>query len=173
MHDHRPLPCMASQFALACNLTTVYHLMTLDEGAPGRFFPASMLLYAPLIYLLNRLFLRRERSMLALALVNLLCGCGMLAGVLLLDSWRSVSHLAFTAIFLAWLTVRGCSFVRSGSPLRGTLLTLDGSVLLLVVFIGFSSFMGWAAHWSISSNSAVLAGHNTVIPGAWRRKPTS
>jgi len=149
MFDHRPLPSIASQFALACNLTTAYYLMTLDAGSPGPFFPLSMLVYAPLIYLVNRLFLRRERTMLALTILNCFCGGAVLVLHLLLDPWQGFAYLVFTIVFLSWLTVRGCRSVLNGPPLRGTLLTLDCSFLLLAAFIGYSSIMGWAAHWSI------------------------
>lgn len=168
MHDHRPLPSIASQFALACNLTTAYYLITLDEGLSGPFFPLSMLAYAPLIYLINRVFLRRERTMLALTILNGFCGTLMLVGYLLLDQWRGFSYLACTTIFLTWLTVRGCQFVLNGPPLRGTLLTLDCSFLLLIAFIGYSSIMGWAAHWSIPALCGLSA---SMIAASASRSP--
>ena len=132
MPDCRLSVCVASQFAMACNLACVYDLMSLEKGLTGGFFPLSMLLYAPLIYLLDLLLLRRNPTVLVLSTLNFLCAGAMLLGRLLLEPWRGFADLAFAAAFLIWLTMRAGQFAREGAPLRGTLLMLDCSFLLLI-----------------------------------------
>lgn len=157
MHDTRILPAAACQFALACNLTTAYYMLTMADGMPGWFYPQVMLLYAPLVFLLNRLFLRRERSLLALGGVNIaLCGC-MVGAYLLLERWQGIAYFAFVAIFLAWLTFRGCRTAMQGASLRGTLLTLDAAFVLLVAFVCYSSATALAPLWSIPAVGGLCA----------------
>ena len=67
MYDLRILPAVACQFALACNLTTAYYMLTMREGLPGWFFPQMLLVYAPLVYLINRLFLKKMKQAAGLA----------------------------------------------------------------------------------------------------------
>lgn len=168
MTDRRPLTCFLSQFAMACNLACVYALMTTEQAGSGRFFPLAMLVYAPLLYLLDHLFLRRERSMLALTVLNGLCGGLMLGARLLLDPWQGFADLAFTAAFLAWLTVRGCQFALEGAPLRGTLLTLDCGFLLLVAVTATSAALGWPIRRSLTALCGLSA---SIITAAVSRSP--
>jgi len=146
----------------------MYYLMTLGEGPTGWFFPLSMLAYGPLVYVINRLFLQRDRSVTALTLLNGTLAVSMVAGYLLLEQWRGFAYLAFAAAFLAWLTVRGFQFALSAPPLRSTLLTLDCSVLLMITFTGYSSMMGWAAHWSIPALCGLSA---SIIAASTSRSP--
>lgn len=170
MSDSRSFTCGISQFALACNLTTVFYLLTLNDGPPGTIFPRVMLLYAPLLYWINRLFLRRERTMLSLTLLNGVLVCLVLTAHLLLDPWRGFASLVFTAAFLLWLSVRGCRFALSGAPIRGTLLTLDCSFLLLLVFTGYSAILGWDGRWSIPALCGLAA---SIVAAASSRSPKS
>jgi len=170
MPDSRTFTCSISQFALACNLTTVFYLLTLSDGLPGTVYPRIMLLYAPLLYWINRLFLRRERTMLSLTVLNGLLVCLTLTAHLLLDPWRGFASLVFTAAFLLWLSVRGCRFALSGAPLRGTLLTLDCSFLLLPIFIGYSAILGWESRWSIPALCGLAA---SITAAASSRSPKS
>ena len=157
MHDTRILPAVACQFALACNLTTAYYMLTMGDGMPGWFYPQLMLLYAPALYLLNRLFLKKERSILALGSLNTVLCAAVAGGYLLLEPWKGIAYFAFVAIFLGWLTLRSCTSALRGPSLRSTLLTLDASFLLLVAFIGYSSATALAPMWSIPAVAGLCA----------------
>ena len=157
MHDTRMLPAAACQLALACNLTTAYYMLTMGDGMPGWFFPQITLLYGPLLYLLNRLFLKKERSMLALGGLNLALCAAVLGGYLLLEPWRGIAYFAFAALFCSWLTLRGCTSALRGPSLRGTLLTLDAAFLLLIAFISYSSATSVDFRWNIPAVLALCA----------------
>ena len=149
MHDTRILPAAACQLALACNLTTAYYMLTMGEGAPGWYFPQILLLYAPLLYLLNRLFLKKERSLLAVSGLNITLCAAAMGGYLLLEPGRGIAYCAFAALFFGWLTFRSCTSAMRGPSLRSTLLTLDAAFLLLVAFMGYSSATALDPRWSI------------------------
>lgn len=149
MHDMRLLPAVACQLALACNLTTAYYMLIMKDGMPGWYYPQIMLLYAPALYLINRLFLKKERSVLALVCLNGALFGAVMGGYLLLEHWQSIAHLAFVAIFLGWLTLRASGTAHRGLPLQRTLLTLDASFLLLIAFISYSSATSLHPRWSI------------------------
>lgn len=157
MTDPRFLPSLLGQYALACNMTSAYYMLTMGEGMPGWFYPQMMLIYAPVLCLINRLFLRRERTLLFLSVLNAaLCGAAMCA-YFLLEPWRGIAYAAFVVIFLLWLTVRGVQTALKGPALRSILLTLDVSFVLLVAFVGYSSATGLALKWSIPALSGLCA----------------
>ena len=156
-HDARILPAACYQFGLACNLTTAYYILTMNEGMPGWYFPQIMLLYAPLIYLLNRFFLRRERSLLALLTVNLLPLAALTVAYLLLERWQGFAYFVFSLFFLCWLTYCGGYCATDGIPLPWALLNLDASFVLLVAFICYSSAFSLPIRWSIPSLAGLCA----------------
>ena len=166
MYDPSLLISLCTQFALACNLTSFYYMITMGDGMPGWFFPQSMLIYAPLLYLINRLFLRRDRTMLSLGLLNVtLCG-GMLLAYFLLEPWHGIAYVAFTVIFLAWLTISGCCSALNGPTLRSVLVTLDAALILLVAFVGYSSATKLDTVWSIPALAGLCA---CIIASATQR----
>lgn len=157
MNEMRKSPCLLYQYALACNLTTCYYMLTMGEGMPGWFFPQILLAAAPAIYLGNRWFLRRERSMLSLLLLNLLLFGALLVGYGLTEPWRGIAYAAFAAMFLAWITVRGSLLARNGPTLRGSLLVLDTAFLMLVAFVGYASATGRERIWCVPAASGLVA----------------
>ena len=141
MNDHRRFPSAAAQLALGGNLATVYYLATFTEVPPGPLFPQILLLYAPLVYLLNRLFLRHPRSMRALAIFNTLPVLGLLGLYLAFEPRQNMAYPLFTAGFLIWITFRGCQFALNGPALRNILLGLDCGFLLLIFYSCYACAM--------------------------------
>ena len=70
MGNRQFFPALTSLFALACCLATLTYLITLNAGITGAYYPQVLLVYAPLLYGINRLFLRKERSMLSITALN-------------------------------------------------------------------------------------------------------
>ena len=157
MADLRKSPCLTYQYALACNLAASYYMLTMGEGMPGWYFPQILLATAPILYLLNRWFLRRERTMLALVLLNLLLFGALLAGYLLTEQWRGIAYASFVTLFLGWITVRAGQLARNGPTMRGSLLVLDASFLILVAFVGYASATGLESIWCIPAVSGLCA----------------
>ena len=156
-HDARLLPAVCYQFGLACNLTTAYYVLTMSAGMPGWFFPQILLLYGPMIYLFNRLFLRRERSLLALFGVNAVLMAAVIAAYFRFEVWQGASYFIFSAFFLFWLTYCGGSCATDGLPLPWALLNLDAAFVLFVLFISYSSAFDLPIRWSIPAAGGLCA----------------
>ena len=157
MHDRRILPAVACQLALACNLTTIYYMLTMRDGMPGWFFPQILLVYGPAVYLVNRLFLKKERSVLAVGALNVALGVAVGVGYFLLEPWQGIAYVSFAAFFMVWLTLRGAGSAHRGIPLQRTLLTLDAAFLLLVCFICYSSATALPPVWNIPAVAGLCA----------------
>lgn len=56
MDERRTFSSLVLQFTLAANLCTFFYLMTLSTRTPNGYYPLSMLVYSPAVYLLNKLF---------------------------------------------------------------------------------------------------------------------
>lgn len=166
MDSKHTVPSLAAQFAVACNLTTLYLLMTLREGLVGRMFPLSLLAYAPLLYLLNALFLRRERTLRGLLVLNV-CAMAVYAAVCIyVDGLPEISQLAFMLLFTAWLTIKGQSLARKPPQVSGVLLCLDGSILTLMLFSAYTAAVDLDLVWSIP----VLSGFSAAVLGTAVRR---
>ena len=70
MDDRHTLSAVVLQFALACDLCTLVYLTTLLNGPVGLWYPHMLLVCAPAVYGLNRLFLRRSRTVRSMVLFN-------------------------------------------------------------------------------------------------------
>lgn len=74
MDERRTFSSLVLQFTLAANLCTFFYLMTLSTRTPNGYYPLSMLVYSPAVYLLNKLFLSRPQTMRRLVLLNTAVG---------------------------------------------------------------------------------------------------
>lgn len=147
MGDPRTITAAAGQFALACCAVSLYYLFTLGEYAPEWFFPLVLLPYSLLVYGINCLFLRRERTLRALYILNAALALVLLVAYLCLESRKGTTYLISSAALIAWLTIRGGQMAYSGPDLRSTLLTLDGSFLCLLLLTAYCSFTATPLHW--------------------------
>ncbi len=149
MLDTRSFSSVATQFVLACDLTAFYYLMTLRDGAVQWFFPQTLLLFGPLVYGVNRLFIRRERTLRGVFFLNVLLAVAYLVGYLWLEEWKGPAALIFTALFTAWMVGNGGWLAFHPLGLREALLYLDGSVLTLVIFTAYTASTGTELIWSV------------------------
>lgn len=88
MGNRQFFPALTSLFALACCLATLTYLITLNAGITGAYYPQVLLVYAPLLYGINRLFLRKERSMLSITALNGGLWIALVASICILE-WDS------------------------------------------------------------------------------------
>ena len=70
MSDKHTLSALLLQFATGAAIHTMVLFLLLAEGETSCFYPQILMLYGPLIYIVNRLLLRRERTMASIAIVN-------------------------------------------------------------------------------------------------------
>ena len=166
MADKHTFPALMSQCAVACNLTTLYLTMTVSEGAVGRMIPLSLLVYAPLVYLLNCWHLRRERTLRGVALLNFAAAAAYVLSCLWVDGRQEPAALAFVLIFVVWLTSKGQSMAQKPPQMSGLLICLDGSIATLVLFSAYTAAVGLELKWSIP----VLCGTAGILLGVSVRR---
>jgi hypothetical protein len=161
MNRQRSLSGVVMQFSLAACLLTFHYMMTLSQVQSIRWYPLSLLLYGPLVYIINRIYLRRERTLRGLVLLNVLLGVLFFLLVCLEQLGQAVEILFFAAIFCLWLTVRGSQLALKGPTLHNLILVLDANALLLVLFTGYLSAM----HLSFVWGGPIAAGFAAAVLG--------
>lgn len=149
MRNHNAFPALTAQIALACCLVTLTYIFTLNDGTPGTYYPQVLLAYAPLLYGINRLFLRHERSLLTVVVLNGALWTALTVSVCVLEWTSGATALITAAAFALCVTVRGACLAVEGIRLRSLILTLDLTSLLLVVFIAYLSACGKSVLWAI------------------------
>lgn len=150
MSDKHTLSAVTAQLTVACNLASIYIVLGMREDFHTWFFPGALLLFAPLLYGLDRLFLRRERSLRALWLLNILAAAIFIVLCCWADGLSGVLHrLPMMVFFTGWLTFKAVNSALDGPSLNNMLLCLDGSILVLVLFSAYSAASGLELIWSI------------------------
>lgn len=157
MDERHTFPALTSQFALACCLVTMTYLTTLSNRTPGWYYPLVLLVYAPAAYAVNRFFLHRERTLRGVVVLNALLWAGLFASVCWQEGIGDVAVLIFAGAFCLWVTVQGARLAMYGPNLRGLILTLDGSALMLVVFTGFLAAMDLNYLWGAPAAAGFAA----------------
>lgn len=159
MDEKRVFSCLVMQFVIACNLCTMTYIMGADGGL--WLYPQILLVYGPAVYGIDSLFLRRQRTMRGLVVLNVLMGAGLALTCWLAGDWSNFGELAFMVAFCVWLTAEGGHLALSAPNLRGMILCLDVSVVTLVLFTGYTSALGIRLLWS----APILAGTAAALLG--------
>ena len=156
MPDGRAFPTFAAQLATACAVCSFVQIMGMSSGGELGLYPLILIPYAAAAYGIDRLFLRRERSMRALALLNTAMGVAIFAACFALGACGDIASALFTALFCLGLTVRAASLCLRRMELRSMLLTMELCLFLLVAQVGFgaASGMGVAAYAPIMAGAA-------------------
>ena len=121
----------------------------LGQGQMGWFFPLALLLFGPLVYAANRLFVRRERTLRGVFFLNVLLCAAFLAAYLGLETWKGPAHLIFAVLFTAWVVGNGGWLALNPIGLPGALVYVDASIVTLVIFTAYTAFSGVELIWNI------------------------
>lgn len=100
MHEKNTLSALTTLFSAACIFCTLYYLMTLGQRTPSPYYPQILMLYAPVLYGLNRAFLHREHTMRSFAILNGTMGTALFLSTLLSGSetgWVSLLFVGSSA----------------------------------------------------------------------------
>lgn len=149
MDNRQIFSAVTSQFSLACSLTTLTYLATLKNGDGDLYYPLVLLLYAPLLFIVNHLFLRRERTMRGVFILNMLLWAGIFASVCWQEGGSDFASLGFAAAFCLWVTVRGAQMALNAPSLRTLILNVDCSAILLVLFTGYLAISENHTVWGV------------------------
>lgn len=137
MDRQNAFPGLARQIALACGLFSAAHLLTLEQGGPIRYFPLVLLPASLAAYAINRLFLRQSRTMRAVVLLNAAFFIALFASVLAVEGIANWETLALQGGFCLWVTARGVRCCLESSDLHSLIVSLDMSILLLLLYTAF------------------------------------
>ena len=157
MDERRTFSSLVLQFTLAANLCTFFYLMTLSTRTPNGYYPLSMLVYSPAVYLLSKLFLSRPQTMRRLVLLNTAVGALFFLSILLLGEQKEMLMLVFAAGFCLWITMKGGYRSLHAPTLHEMILSLDTSAVMLVLLMGYTSIMGSGILWVLPGAAGFAA----------------
>lgn len=137
-HKNDSVGALSVQLSMACIFCTLVYWFSAG-GQAGLIYPMALIPYAPALYGLNRLFLRRERSVRALVLLNLSAGVAFFAALVPAIGWGEWGALAFAAVLCLWLTAQGGWLAVEPPALPRVILCLDVSLVVLILFVAYGS----------------------------------
>lgn len=151
MDKQKTLPALSAQVSLACMLCTVTCLVTLIERGtvPGRYYPLVLLPYAPILYGLNRLLLRSSRTMRTLVIWNAAVSLALFIPVIPIDGWQGLTYTVFALLFFLSVTAQGVQLCLEPPVLSQMILRLDVSLLLLVLYLGYTAAVEVDPLWTL------------------------
>lgn len=149
MDNYNPLPSISLLLSCACLQCTLTYLLTLSSRAPGPYYPTMLLPYALLVFLADRVFLRRERTVRGLTLLNGgLCAAALLS-ILLLGGVADLAGGIMAGVFCLWLAVRASQLAQKSPKLFELILEVDLSLVMLAVFTAYLSITGRSVSWCL------------------------
>lgn len=166
MNEKHTLGAVCKQVSMACCVGAMNFLLNAGEVMETYYFPMSLLVYAPLLYFLDRLLLRRERSMQYLIILNTVAAVAYFLSVCFLADWEKFIGLLFIGLISGWLSLQAGQLAQKGPELQELILCLDCSVALLVIYAAYAVAEG---SWDVRGVPAV-AGVAAAILGVISRR---
>lgn len=161
MTEKSTLTSLTSLFTTACIIGSFVIIMEESYTRAGLFYPLAFLVYAPGLYLLNRLFLRRDRTMRALVILNGGLCTALFIAIAVFGQYGSIPSLIFALLFVVYLTVRAAMFATQAPALRSLLLGMEFALVSLVIFVAFSATVAVPIGYS----AIIIAGSACSILG--------
>ncbi|MCD8248675.1 MAG: hypothetical protein LUC60_02275 [Lachnospiraceae bacterium] len=151
MKERNSVTAATSQISAGAIAVTLLFLMTLGERTFQLWYPLAWLCFGPLLYGADCLFLRRERSVQALALLNGCAGLSLLIVFLLLDGWRGIWVLIATGTACLVLSAQAATLCMEPVRLSSVLQWLDIGLVLLAVLAAYLGALGMSMVWAMPS----------------------
>ena len=148
MDNRKIFASFAVQAALGGILCTIGCMMFLGGNEMTLFYPLSLPVYAIVLYGLNALLLRRQRTVRLLSIINTVLFVGMIAFIFFAGQLRSLSQWVFALLFCICLTGSGIQMALQPPTLRTQLLYLDICAVLLVIFMAYLSSESVSFLWT-------------------------
>ncbi|MCD8145356.1 MAG: hypothetical protein LUD79_08525 [Oscillospiraceae bacterium] len=161
MKERNSVTAVSNLISIGAMAVTVLLFLTI-QGRPTfqLWYPLIWLCFGPILYGLDCLFLRRERSVQALSLFNGGAGIVLFLGLLLLDGWQGTGALFVTGIGCLILSVQTARLCLQPVKLFSALQWLDGGLVVLVLFAAYlgaiNATMLWAVPTAIGCGAAIL-----------------
>ena len=142
MDRETSVSALSMQVSAACLLCTLVYWFSGTGWREGSIYPLILLLYAPALYVANRLFLRRERTMRSLVILNSVVGLLFFAALVPMVWWGGWGAVALAAVGCLWLTGWGAQMAAQPPALSKQILFLDISLVVLILYVSYASAFG-------------------------------
>lgn len=176
MSEQTYIPSAAKLLASACAQCTFALMTTLNSGRTEQYYPLMLIPYALILFAADRVFLRRERTMTGLALLNGGMFLAAFLSLFLLGGVHSWGGAALAGAFCLWLAVCAGQLSLQRPTLSQLILNADLCLVLLAVFTAYLTVMELPVFWcgpiaagcaaSILGILAFRAGSG-LGPGSW------
>lgn len=147
-HRSDSVGALSVQLSMACIFCLAVYWFSRGMQT-GLVFPLALIPCGPALYGLNRLFLRRQRSMRALLFLNAALGGACFALLASAIGRDQREMLAFAAVLCVILTVRGAQMAVKPPALSRVILSLDASLVALILFAAYGAAAQIPAHQMI------------------------
>ena len=144
----------------ACCYASLFSIFLDREGFDVSVYPACIIIYLPIIYVLNYLLLKKERSVSFLGAVNGICVSGLLAVSFIFcgfDGFIGIFMRLFACIAVSYYTI---TLAVNSPALSAYFVALDASVLLIIVSFAVESF---GSNVSSTPEIAILGAATALI----------
>ncbi|MCD7820247.1 MAG: hypothetical protein LUH07_14565 [Lachnospiraceae bacterium] len=148
MNEQNSVTAAASQISIGAIIVTLLLFMTLENRTFQLWYPLIWLCYGPLLYGANRLFLRQERSLQALTLLNGCAGVLLFAVFMLADGWHGIWVSAVTAAGCLALSAQAPTLCVEPIKLSSVIQWLDIDLVLLAVFAAYLGELAMPMYWT-------------------------
>lgn len=150
MHNRNIVPALAVQFSMGAISCTLYYMLVLHtQQQPGLCFPQIWMVYGPLIYGINRWFLGRERTALALFLLNFFLCATLYLSIFAEKGWNGFLGAGCIIFICGMLTIRGAQLAMNPPSLGQVMTYLDVGAVVLVIFFIYLMAVGLPLVWSV------------------------
>ena len=173
MKEQYPIPSFLMQISLGGILCALSYLFISEGQIPAVYFPGVLLVYGPLVYVVNRLFLRQDRTVIGLVILNVILALLLISSVRLVCGWSRCGGGIPVGILTALVTLRGAQLNLKPPKLSSAILWMEISIVLLAIFIGIWATLDNSMLWSIpaavggcAALLAVIAHRMNQIMGA-------
>ena len=133
------LPTFAMLVGVGCILCTLVTFITMGRGDNGGCFPLVLTVYGPVLFGVDRLFLRRQRTMMSLTLLNIGALAALLVLIFLTGGYQGAAMAIITVLVCVYPTFQAGQRALEPPPVFAQILTVDASFLVLLIFTGYTA----------------------------------
>ena len=137
MIRYRMLSALSMQLSLSSMVCVAYNLVF--QAAQNSFFPIVLLVYSPLMVILNDLFLRKERSIRVLIIFNTSLILAMGIVVFFVHREKALFWRVMACPFLIFFSASSVEFCTKPISYGALLRTFDVSILVFLLTCGYIS----------------------------------
>lgn len=143
-------------FSLTADLAGFLLAFGFVKEDPVLLFPKMLLVYGPFMFVLNVLFLTKERSMTSLFVFNLLFTAALMAVTTVFDCPEGVVPYLFTAFIICTLTAYVVWCILEPPTVSSQLTLFDISVVILVILVFLAALRGMPRGYCIPAAAACV-----------------